>query len=76
MAQIILNLMTMKTIFITGATGCIGHYVLKALMERFPLATIHALVRDPKRFMFDTHQWPNLHYLGTMTYWEKPVRAT
>ncbi|MBL6723273.1 MAG: NAD(P)-dependent oxidoreductase [Candidatus Margulisbacteria bacterium] len=57
----------MKTLFMTGATGCIGHYVLKALLERFPSATIHALVRDPKRFKFDTSQWPNLHcHLGTM----------
>ncbi|MGA0241674.1 MAG: NAD-dependent epimerase/dehydratase family protein [Candidatus Marinamargulisbacteria bacterium] len=39
-----------EQIFITGATGCIGHYVMDQLMNDFPTATFHLLVRDPKRF--------------------------
>ena len=52
---------TMKTtIFVTGATGCIGHYVLDELHKSFPDAQVHALVRDQGRFKGDIGRWPNL----------------
>tara|TARA_B100001121_G_scaffold309747_1_gene337747 strand:+ start:1122 stop:2057 length:936 start_codon:yes stop_codon:yes gene_type:complete len=47
-------------IFITGATGCIGHYVLMELRQKFPTAHLHLLVRKTKKFKFDVESWPNV----------------
>ncbi|MEK9727402.1 MAG: NAD(P)-dependent oxidoreductase [Candidatus Margulisiibacteriota bacterium] len=47
-------------IFITGATGCIGHYVLEALKVKFPDANYHLLVRSPKRFKQNFTEWKNV----------------
>ena len=49
-----------EQIFITGATGCIGHYVLNELKKSFPNATLHLLVRRPERFKQDFLSWPNV----------------
>lgn len=38
----------MKHVFVTGATGCVGHYVVERLLER-PDVMLHLLVRDPAR---------------------------
>ena len=58
------NPITLKSmseqIFITGATGCIGHYVLNELRVSFPGATLHLLVRRPERFKQDFLSWPNV----------------
>ncbi len=48
------------SVFITGATGCIGHYVLEALRESFPDATLHLLVRSPHKFKQAIPDWPNV----------------
>ncbi|MGE4169407.1 MAG: NAD-dependent epimerase/dehydratase family protein [Candidatus Margulisiibacteriota bacterium] len=47
-------------IFITGATGCIGHYVLDLLKDD-PSLTLHLLLRDPKRLRFNPADYPNIH---------------
>ena len=49
-----------EQIFITGATGCIGHYVLNELSASFPAATLHLLVRRPERFKQDFLNWDNV----------------
>ncbi len=47
-------------IFITGATGCIGHYVCKEIQASFPDANLHMLVRNKKRFKQNIPNWPNV----------------
>ena len=42
----------MEKVFITGGSGCIGHYVIEQLLGRKDVE-LHLLVRDPKRFRFD-----------------------
>lgn len=41
--------MLKKSIFITGSTGCIGHYVLDRFMADVD-CDLHLLVRDPNKF--------------------------
>ena len=54
-------------IFITGASGCIGHYVLMALRQKFPMAHLHLLVRNTKKLKLDVETWPNVTiHLGDM----------
>jgi nucleoside-diphosphate-sugar epimerase len=38
----------MKDVFVTGASGCVGHYVVDALLERGD-CRLHLLVRDPAK---------------------------
>ena len=40
--------MVVKKIFITGASGCVGHYVLDQYKERHDVE-LHLLLRDPKK---------------------------
>ncbi len=55
-----------ESIFITGATGCIGHYVLDLLRDD-PRYQLHLLCRDPKRLRFDYEAYPNIHiHIGNM----------
>ena len=49
-----------EQIFLTGVTGCIGHYVLNELKASFPTATLHILVRRPERFKQDFLSWDNV----------------
>ncbi|MBE9031773.1 NAD(P)-dependent oxidoreductase [filamentous cyanobacterium LEGE 11480] len=54
--------MTRKRIFITGASGCIGHYIVDALIQ----ATTHELflfVRNPDRLKFDYNARPGINLL-------------
>ncbi len=44
--------MNKKKVFITGASGCIGHYVVDRFLTQ-DTYEIHLLVRDPKRLRFD-----------------------
>jgi len=46
-------------IFITGGSGCIGHYVVEALLADYPEAQLHLLCRDRKRFRLDVER-PNI----------------
>jgi nucleoside-diphosphate-sugar epimerase len=47
-------------IFITGASGAIGHYALHALSSAFPKATLHLLVRNVSKFKINVMDWPNV----------------
>ncbi len=47
-------------IFLTGATGCIGHYVCNEIRSSFPAANLHILVRNQKRFKMDIPNWSNV----------------
>ncbi len=46
--------MTRKRIFVTGASGCIGHYVVDALIQETS-HELFLLVRDPDRLKLDHH---------------------
>ncbi len=48
-----------KSIFITGASGCVGHYVLDLLLERSDL-TLHLLLRDPARVQRPLENYDNV----------------
>ncbi|KAM3114249.1 NAD-dependent epimerase/dehydratase family protein [Phormidesmis sp. 146-33] len=51
--------MTSKRIFVTGASGCIGHYIAETLIQE----TEHELflmVRDPDKLKFDVHVRPGV----------------
>ena len=52
----------MKRIFITGASGCIGHYMTEALIENTD-CELYLLVRNPDRLQFDYQSHPRIHLL-------------
>lgn len=53
-------------IFITGASGCIGHYVIDHWKER-PEFQLHLLVRDVAKLKFSPDDYPNLTvHIGDM----------
>ena len=49
-------------IFITGASGCIGHYVTEKLIQQSD-HELFLLVRDPDRLKFDIHARAGIHLL-------------
>ena len=49
----------MEKIFITGASGCIGHYVIDQLLTEKDVE-LHLLMRNPKRCRFDYKQYPQI----------------
>lgn len=53
----------MKRIFITGASGCIGHFIVQALLEEESEAELFLLVRDPDKLKFDPKTLPHVHIL-------------
>ena len=53
--------MSTENIFITGATGCIGHYVVERLRNEKPDAVLHLMARRPERFKMDVPNWDNVH---------------
>ena len=52
----------MKRIFITGASGCIGHYMSEALIQNTN-HELYLLVRNPDKLQFDCHARPGIHVL-------------
>ncbi len=54
--------MNRKQIFITGASGCIGHYIVEALIQETQ-HELFLLVRDPAKLRFDCNARPGLHIL-------------
>ena len=52
----------MKRIFITGASGCIGHYMVESLMQNTD-HELYLLVRNPDRLKFDYQSDPRIHLL-------------
>lgn len=49
-----------KRIFITGASGCIGHYLVETLLEGTP-HELFLLVRDPNKFKLPLANNPRVH---------------
>ena len=52
----------MKRIFITGASGCIGHYIIETLV-RDSDRELYLLVRNPNKLQFDYRAYPNVRVL-------------
>jgi nucleoside-diphosphate-sugar epimerase len=52
----------MKRIFITGASGCIGHYMTEELIENTDYE-LYLLVRNPDRLQFDYRSRQGIHIL-------------
>jgi nucleoside-diphosphate-sugar epimerase len=52
----------MKRIFITGASGCIGHYMSEALIQNTN-HELYLLVRNPDKLRFDYRARPGVHIL-------------
>lgn len=52
----------MKRIFITGASGCIGHYMTEALIQNTN-HELYLLVRNPAKLKFDYQARPGIHVL-------------
>ena len=48
-----------QKIFITGASGCVGHYLFDMLADD-PSYELHLLVRDPSKLKFDHRFYPNV----------------
>jgi nucleoside-diphosphate-sugar epimerase len=48
-----------QNIFITGASGCVGHYVFHRLVAD-PQYHLHLLVRNPKKLQFDPDAYSNV----------------
>ncbi len=61
----------MKRIFITGASGCIGHYMAETLIQNTN-HELYLLVRNPDKLQFDYQARPGIHILvGDMSHIEK-----
>ena len=52
----------MKRIFITGASGCIGHYMTEELIQNTN-HELYLLVRNPDRLQFDYRSHQRIHIL-------------
>ena len=48
-----------KKVFITGISGCVGHYLYDALAED-PTYELYLLVRNPQKLRFDPNANPNV----------------
>jgi nucleoside-diphosphate-sugar epimerase len=53
----------MKRIFVTGASGCIGHYLAETLIRETD-HELFFLVRNPDKLKFDYRSRPNIHILS------------
>ena len=68
-----------QKIFITGGTGCIGHYVIEEALTTFHEAELHLLCRDSTRLRKDLKDHPSIHcHKGSMETIEdlKPILQT
>ncbi|MBD2251892.1 NAD-dependent epimerase/dehydratase family protein [Nostoc parmelioides] len=54
--------MTKKRIFVTGASGCIGHYISETLIQETDYE-LYLLVRNPSKLQVDTHVRPGVTIL-------------
>ncbi|MGJ3246787.1 MAG: NAD-dependent epimerase/dehydratase family protein [Elainellaceae cyanobacterium] len=54
--------MTSQRIFITGASGCIGHYIVSQLIEQTD-HELFLLVRSPEKLKVDCDARPGIHVL-------------
>lgn len=51
----------LRRVFVTGATGCIAHYVLEELLKE-PLIEIHLAARKKERFKIDIDQYETVYF--------------
>lgn len=51
-----------KRILVTGASGCIGHYISEILIQQTQ-AELYLLVRNPQKLQVDTTVRPGIHVL-------------
>lgn len=54
--------MTIKRIFLTGASGCIGHYLAESLIQETN-HDLYLLVRNPEKLKFDYNARPGITVL-------------
>ncbi len=54
--------MSIKKVFITGASGCIGHYLVEQLMRETDWE-LYLLVRNPQKLQFDYSASARIHIL-------------
>ncbi len=52
----------MKRIFITGASGCIGHYIVENLINQTD-HELYLFVRNPDKLQFDWQNCPRIKLL-------------
>lgn len=52
----------MKKIFVTGASGCIGHYIVESLLNETD-HYLYLLVRDPDKLQFNWENHPRIRVL-------------
>ncbi len=52
----------MKRIFITGSSGCIGHYMAETLIQETN-HELYFLVRNPEKLQFNYQSSPNVHLM-------------
>lgn len=55
-------MLPMKRIFLTGASGCIGHYMTEVLSQETD-HELFLLVRNPQKLQVDYKNYPNIHIL-------------
>lgn len=53
----------MKRILVTGASGCIGHYISDVLIRETP-HELYLLARDPNKFKIDVNLRPGIHLVS------------
>ena len=51
-----------QRIFVTGASGCVGHYIIESLIEETD-HELYLLVRDPDKLLIDTQIRPGVKVL-------------
>ena len=51
-----------KKVFITGASGCVGHYLIERLLEKTDYE-LYLLVRDRRKLQIDLSDRPNVHII-------------
>jgi nucleoside-diphosphate-sugar epimerase len=56
--------MSPKRILVTGASGCVGHYLAEALIHQTN-HELYFLVRSPEKLQFDFAARPNVHIIQT-----------
>ncbi len=49
-------------ILLTGASGCIGHYIAEALIEQTE-HELYLMVRNPQKLQLNLHARPNIHVI-------------
>ena len=71
--------MNSKKIFITGATGCIGHYIVETLIQQTK-HELYLLVRNRDRLKIDCQARPGIHILESdlreIERWAEIIKTT